>query len=97
VIIHPNPVGDIRWTKASYQSEHGKIDVAWKKTGNAFSLQVSLPANTTGTVFIPTSNPDSVTEGGVKAASAKDVKFLRMEGGTAVFQIASGNYSFSAT
>jgi hypothetical protein len=97
VIIHPNPVGDIRWTKASYQSEHGKIEVAWKKTGNAFSLQVSLPANTTGTVFIPTSNPDSVTEGGVKAASAKDVKFLRMEGGTAVFQIASGNYSFSAT
>jgi alpha-L-rhamnosidase len=97
VIVHPNPVGDIRWVKASYDSVRGEITVAWEKTANVFSLHVTIPANTTGTVFVPTRDAESVTEGGVKAANAKGVTFLRMEGSSAVLQIASGSYSFNAS
>ena len=35
-----------------------------------------------------------VSEGGIPAAQAKGVKFLRLEYGAAVYEIRSGRYSF---
>ena len=65
-------------------------------TTSAFS-QISLRrklANTTATVYVPTADARSVTESGAPAATAAGVKFLRMEGGAAVFEVASGDYHF---
>ena len=89
IVINPQPVGDIVWVKASYDSIRGKIVSDWKRDGQTFTLNVTIPPNTTATVFIPAKSADSVT----KESSAT---FLRMENGRAVFSITSGDYEFKS-
>jgi alpha-L-rhamnosidase len=96
IFIHPQPGGSINWVKSEYDSINGVIASNWKMDGGVFSLDVTIPANTAATVYIPASNADAVKEGGVAAKDAIGVKFLRMENGCAVFQTGSGNYGFVA-
>jgi hypothetical protein len=92
--IKPLPVGDLTWVKASYESLHGRIATHWKRENGRFSLEVTIPANTTAEVFVPTKDANSVTESGKPAAQAKGVKFLRMQNDAAVYAIGSGTYRF---
>lgn len=97
IIIHPHPVGDVTWTKASYESIHGKVVCDWKREGHDFTLHATIPPNTTATVFIPASSVDAVSEGGKSARTQAGVNFLRMEDGCAVFAVESGDYDFKST
>jgi hypothetical protein len=96
IVIAPQPVGDVTWTKASYNSIRGKIVSDWKRDGGKFTLQVTIPANTTATVFVPAKSADEVLEGGKPASESAGVKFLREENGRAIFEIASGSYKFES-
>jgi hypothetical protein len=69
IIIRPQPVGDVTWAKASYDSLHGKISVQWDRTDGRFTLKAAVPANTTATVFVPVGSGMTVTEGGRPAES----------------------------
>src|SRR6185503_7141231 len=51
IVIDPQPVGDVAWAKASYDSIRGKIVSNWKREGKAFTLKAAIPPNTTATVF----------------------------------------------
>lgn len=98
IIIKPQPGGKLTWAKASYDSINGKIATNWKIDGDNLTLDVTIPANTTATVYIPTVDVLLVTESGKTAAfdQVPGVDFLRSENGTAVFHIGSGNYGFSS-
>jgi alpha-L-rhamnosidase len=96
IIIKPQPGGDMNYTKASYNSINGLIGSDWRIVKRKFHLQVSVPVNTTATVYVPTNLTDSVREGGNPATSAPGVKFLRYENRQAVYQVASGDYYFTA-
>ena len=89
IIIAPQPVGDVTWVKARYESIRGPIVSDWQRNEKSFSLKVSIPANTTAEVIVPTKNPDEV-----KADSG--ARLLQIEDGRAVFAIGSGKYSFSS-
>jgi hypothetical protein len=96
IIINPQPVGDVTWAKASYNSIRGKIVSDWKRDDGKFILDVTIPANTTATVFVPAKSADEVLESGKPAAQSDGVKFSREEDGRAIFEIASGSYEFEA-
>jgi alpha-L-rhamnosidase len=55
-----------------------------------------VPANTTATVWVPTTTISSITESGRPVAQAEGVKFLRQEDGNAVFEVGSGKYTFAS-
>ncbi len=95
-IIHPYPVGDLTWVRSQYASLYGTIRCDWRKEDGAFHLKVSVPVNTTATVYVPASDASQVTEGGKPAAHAAGVKWVRNEGGAAVFEVGSGDYEFVA-
>jgi hypothetical protein len=97
IIINPQPVGDVTWVKAGYNSIRGKVVSDWKRDGRKFTLQVTIPANTTATVFIPAKSAGDVTVGGKAIPQVTSVKLLREENGRAIFEIASGSYEFEAT
>ena len=61
-IMHPNVVGDLTSAKAQYDSVRGFISSSWNldKEAGKFTWTVVIPANTTATVSVPTSNPDSL-------------------------------------
>ena len=96
ILIRPTPGGGFEFLRASYDSIRGPIKTEWRVKDDAFSLDVTIPANTTATVFIPAADPAKVTEGGQPVAKAAGVKFLRAEPGAAVYEVGSGTYSFAA-
>lgn len=96
IIIKPAIVGDLTWVKADYDSVRGRIVSAWQRTGTQFTLQVAIPANTTATIYVPTRNATTVREGRLAAGQSEDVRFLRMAGRSAVYEVGSGNYTFTA-
>jgi alpha-L-rhamnosidase len=95
--IKPLPVGDLTWVKASYESLHGRIATHWKRENGRFSLEVTIPANTTAEVYVPAKDPSVVTESGIPIAKAKAVKFLRMQDTAGVYAIGSGTYRFESS
>ena len=66
------------------------------------TMDVTIPVNTTATVYVPAKGAAGVTESGPStslragkpAAKAEGVKFLRMENGAAVYEVGSGCYRF---
>jgi alpha-L-rhamnosidase len=94
VIIHP-VLGNLVWARARYDSIHGPIISDWKREANRFALRVSIPANTTATVNLPTKSAEAITESGKPLDQSPGVKFQRIEGDHAVVVIGSGEYSFA--
>ena len=54
IVISPAVVGDLTWAKARYQSGYGPIASQWKRQGDTLVVSVTIPPNTTATVFVPT-------------------------------------------
>ena len=96
IIINPQPVGDLTWVKAGYDSIRGMIVSNWKRDGDKFTMSVTIPANTTATIFVPARSADAVTKSGRTAGQSKGVKFLRMENDRAVFAVEAGEYTFKS-
>jgi alpha-L-rhamnosidase len=103
IIIRPTPPSPdsnpdqkpIDWVRAHYDSIRGRIASAWKVEGGRFELEVTIPANTTATVYLPARDPASITESGKLLAQASGVKFLRFEGDRAILAVESGAYRFA--
>ncbi|MCC2669971.1 MAG: alpha-rhamnosidase [Armatimonadetes bacterium] len=94
--IQPQVVGDLTWARGSYDSIHGRITSDWKREGGKLSLSVTVPVNTTATIYVPTSDASQVTEGGKPASRAVGLKLLRSENGAAIYEAGSGTYRFTA-
>jgi alpha-L-rhamnosidase len=75
---------------------YGALNSSWKREKRQFTLAITVPANTTATVWVPAKNAAAVTESGRKPADVKGVKFVRSEAGSAVFEVASGAYTFKS-
>ena len=96
VLMRPTPVGDLKSARASHRSAYGLISSEWKRDGAALSLDVTVPANSTATVYVPSDDAAAVTESAGPAAQAEGVRFLRSESAAAVFEIGSGTYHFKS-
>ena len=96
IIIRPRPVGDLAWVKADHDSIHGRIAVEWRRDAEKLTLNVTIPANTTATVFVPATDATNVTESGKSAEQAEGVELLRLEDGCAVFEVGGGVYRFES-
>jgi hypothetical protein len=94
IIIRPQPVGDVTWVKAAYDSAHGHVGCEWEKGAGKFTLHLEIPANSTATVYLPAQNAQGVSESGQPAAKAACVRFLRQENDRAIYEIGSGIYQF---
>jgi alpha-L-rhamnosidase len=94
--IKPVIENGLTWANTSYDSIHGKIATAWKLTGQHLTLAVTVPVNTTATVYVPAGDVGGITESGGPAASAPSVHFVREEGGSGVFEVGSGTYEFAS-
>lgn len=90
IIIAPQPAGDVFWAKARYNSIRGKIVSDWTRSGEKFTLKISIPPNTTATVYVP-------SNAGTRVSVSNDTaKFLRNENDRAVFAAGSGDYEFES-
>lgn len=94
IIMKPSLPAGLQFVNASYKSAYGLIKSSWKNRIDKFEWTISIPANTSATVHIPTNSVDEIVENGKTITSNADIKFIKMDKGTAVFEIASGTYHF---
>ena len=76
IVIRPQPVGDLKWVKASYDSVHGKVVSEWRREAGKFNLRVRVPVGATATVILPAKDGTPVTEGGKPVERASGVERL---------------------
>lgn len=95
IIFKPNPVSDLRWVNAWHESPYGKIMCNWAIKGDEFVLDVVIPPNSTGTVYIPTSDPESVVESGRPISQCEDIQVKGYDNGRLVLSLQSGKYQFA--
>ena len=96
ILIKPVIVGDLTWVKCSYDSVRGKITSNWSLEGSTLTMQVTIPANTTATIRVPTTDPRQVQESGTPVSKADGIKILRSERGALYLDVGSGKYQFTA-
>jgi alpha-L-rhamnosidase len=88
IVIHPHLDARMTSARAEYDSTYGKIISDWKGSRSGpFSLQVTIPANTTAKVFLPAIVGASLMEDGIGVE-------LQPEAGSYVVQVGSGFHSF---
>jgi alpha-L-rhamnosidase len=84
-VLHPRAGGGLTWARGEYDSMYGKIVSNWRIEKGRFTYEVTIPANTSATVYVPTSDPKSVREeGGAQAVGS----------GSARYELPAGTYRF---
>ena len=96
IIIKPQLVGDLKWVKAHHDCLYGSIVSNWRREGQMLNMEITIPANTTATIYLPAKYADGVTESGKPAHKAKGVQFVRMENNNALYTVGSGSYRFQS-
>jgi alpha-L-rhamnosidase len=88
-LIRPYPVADLTFVKATHQTMYGELASSWKREKGRFTLEVTVPVNTTATVWVPAKRFAHVTP------ESGGVKFVREERDAAVYEVPSGTYRFT--
>lgn len=84
------------WVKARLESPYGTIRSEWQILNGKLKLMVSVPPNTTATLYLPTKDPKSIKEGNVPIARANGIKHLRDIKELSILEIQPGHYNFEA-
>ncbi len=95
--IRPQPAGDLEWVRCRYESVRGPIVSSWKRSEGKFTLEVTIPANTTARVWLPASAGASISEGGKPVAQVSGVTQLERGAENACFEVGSGSYRFEVS
>jgi alpha-L-rhamnosidase len=96
VIIKPSPVADLTWVKAHFDSPYGRIASSWRLEAGKFKLDVTIPVNTTATVYVSAKDSRGVTESGKSANQVGSLRSLGSDGGGAVYEVGAGRYHFES-
>jgi alpha-L-rhamnosidase len=91
------PASGLDHVSASYESVRGTIASGWRRTPQGLALDVRVPANARGRVYVPAAHGDIVREvgsgTGVAAQNAGATPAGRAQG-RAIFEVGSGQYEF---
>jgi alpha-L-rhamnosidase len=96
IVIHPQIVGGLTHAEAKYNSIRGPVASQWRVESDRLRMEVTVPCNVQATIFVPTVDAASVTEGGKPAAEATGVAAQPPATGAAVFMVGGGRYQFDS-
>lgn len=97
IIMRPRPGGGLTSATAQLDSLYGPIHSAWTLANGRFDWQISIPANTTATVHIPTSPDTKIWESDQPAEHAEGISLLRRDQHIAIYEVSSGDYHFTVS
>jgi alpha-L-rhamnosidase len=92
--ISPHPGGGLDSAGADLLTGYGRLSSHWQLTGDSLRMDVTIPANTTATIYIPAPAGGRITEGGNALSMVKDVTIESVEKGMLVIRTGSGTYHF---
>ena len=92
--IAPHPGGGLSSASAGLETGYGLLSCKWRLDGNTLLLDLTVPANTRSTVYVPAPEGGRITEDGQNLSSVKDITVSSVERGSLVLDIGSGTYHF---
>ena len=92
--IMPHIGKGITYAKADLNTYYGKASSGWQLQNNQLILNVEIPANTSGSIYIPAKNVDLITEGGKRLSGIKGLKVTGKQGDYIKVEAGSGQYVF---
>lgn len=93
-VIMPEPVGDITFADAEFDSPYGRISNSWRIEGDDFVDTVTVPVNTRASICLPASDASRITEGGKPLAGNRYVRLVGEKDGRQIIEVGSGTYEF---
>ncbi|GAB1359587.1 hypothetical protein MASR1M31_13720 [Porphyromonadaceae bacterium] len=97
ILLQPRIGGTFTHIKGHFDSMYGRIESGWEKVGKGYVYNVSIPANTTATLYLSVANPSLVKEGNNPIKKSKGIRYVGFENGKATYELASGTYLFSVS
>ncbi|WP_320178417.1 family 78 glycoside hydrolase catalytic domain [Roseovarius pacificus] len=94
--IAPQPVDKLAEASGYFDSPRGRVAVAWQHMDENFSLDVTVPGNTTAEVVLPVPVDSVLTESGGPMAEAAGVESVDRTGEHPVVTLGSGHYRITA-
>ena len=92
----PDPTKEMKWAEGFYDSMYGRINSKWEIVGKNLYYSVTVPANTTATLFLPTYDHESVKEGNNLVSESLGVRFIKHENDKAIYELQSGSFKFES-
>lgn len=97
IIIKPVLTDKLDYAEATYKSMYGVIKSRWNRSSDKLTLSVTIPANTSAKIFIPSIEKSTIIENGKAVDGISDMKSLGYENGYFIIEAGSGNYSFESS
>ena len=94
IILRPEIVPGLDHARAVHRSPYGPIRSEWKREGDAFHWNVSVPPNTTATLYLPADDSTSARESGRSVERRPGIRVTGLDRGRLVLTLAPGNYRF---
>jgi alpha-L-rhamnosidase len=91
-VIRPAILDELTQVEASHDSVYGTIRSHWKREGNTITMNVRIPANSTATIHVPTTDTGSVAVNGRPVDAAPHVELVQVQDGRVLLQVESGSY-----
>lgn len=92
--LKPEVGHGVTWVTGHYDSIHGRITSNWKLDSGVFRWKVTIPPNTTATLYLPTATVDSITESGKPIGQATGITVQATNDDRVQLQVVSGTYRF---
>jgi hypothetical protein len=98
ILVSPYPDARIGSVSASYESAYGTITVKSAYTETEWDYTISIPANTTADIKIPTMNFSTITVNGKSLSDLSletdGIEYISTEDGVYIFRAVNGFFAF---
>ncbi len=104
IYLEPKVPKNLESASATVKTVAGEISVSWKKEATTFQYSVSIPANTTATIILPTfdfkdiiisEGESEIWHGNNFTEGVSGIKSVKAASGNIEIQISSGDYTFT--
>ncbi len=95
--IKPYLPDGLNYVNADIDTVRGMVSSHWQKQDTNLALDVTIPAGSTATIYVPANGDRQVLEGGVPAEAAEGLVFIQQSSDYAVYSAESGQYAFLVT
>jgi alpha-L-rhamnosidase len=95
IILQPRPVPGLDRVAAWVDTGWGRVESEWRREGDGFAWDVTVPANTEALARIPCKTPGELREGGRPLQKAQGVEVIGRTFGEQACMLAAGRYRFS--
>lgn len=94
IVVKPHLGGGFTHIEAELMTPYGKAVSAWKIENSQLMMNVTIPANSAATIYIPAKSADHIMEGGKVLSAIKEITVTGKEEGYVVVKLGSGDYVF---